>query len=360
MQALNLCLPGHIDPYDSYGLIGCQLARYLTRAGIHVNVFAMGKHEMESHDDELTAIVSRPIVPVLGSVMLGYPTGYAKHENPLAHIGPRVAVTMFESSKIPPAWIDPLTACDAVVVPSRFCAASFAACGVTKPIHVVPLGVSWVYEFAYRPTNRPLTFLAFLDRGARKGGLVALQAFLRAFGDNMDYRLILKMRKPKVEVQLTNANIDVVQQDMSEEELYQLYLSADVLINPNKGEGFGLLPREFACTGGLALATDWGGTADDIDLWGMPLPYQLEPADWKGNKALQGQDLGEWAVVEPDRVADKLLTIASNRDYYRELGQVYAERARKLYSWRTFAERVLEIYQEVAVGDRTRATEIAA
>jgi glycosyltransferase involved in cell wall biosynthesis len=353
---LSVYTAGHADVMDSYGLIATQLARHLTRMGVYTNLVPMGKRQMDSQDAELAAITAQPIRPTIGGVFLGYPTGYHKHANPLAHIGPRVCITMFESSRIPPAWIEPLNACDAVIVPSWFCEQVFRDSGVTAPIHVAPLGVSEVYRYAERPTDRPLTFLAFLDRGARKGGLVALQAFLRAFGDDMDYRLILKMRKPRQALELTNSNIEVIQRDMNEQELYELYLSADVLINGHKGEGFGLIPREFSCTGGIALTTAWSGTADDLDEWGYALPYTLEPADWKGNKTLEGQDLGEWACVDADRVATRLQTVAANIDYYRGMAAQKAQAARRLYSWRTFAEQVLNIWEGVALGNYARAT----
>lgn len=309
---------------------------------------------MESQPPDVRAVTEQPIQPSFGGVVLGYPTGYA-YQSQLLYLGPRVALTMFESSRIPPAWVEPLNDCDAVIVPSTFCRDVFQACGVTAPVHVVPLGVSEAYKPAPRPTGgRPLTFLAFMDRGARKGGVVALQAFLRAFGDSMDYRLILKTRTPKVPLQLTNANVEVIQRDMSEDELCALYQRADVLVNPHKGEGYGMIPREAAACGCITLTTAWSGTVDDLDQWGWPLPYTLERADWTGARIFDGLDLGEWAVVDPDQVAARLTHVADHIDDYRAQAQVHAENVARLYAWPTFAERVLSIWEEVSVGERNR------
>jgi glycosyltransferase involved in cell wall biosynthesis len=359
-KVLSVYCPGHADVMDSYGLIGTQLARQLTRMGHYVNLLAMGNRQMESQDAELKAITMQPIKPSLGGLFLGYPTGYHKHANPLAHIGPRVAITMFESSKIPQDWIEPLNQMDAVIVPCTFCKEVFQACGVTSPIHIVPLGVGDIYTPAERRTDRPLTFLSFLDRGQRKGGIVALQAFLRAFGDSMDYRLVLKMRKAKVPLELTNPNIEVIQHDMTEQELYELFCRCDVLINPHKGEGFGLIPREFSATGGIALTTNWSGTADDIDAWGWPIRYTFEPAEWTGHKTLAGQDLGVWAKPDTDALANQLQTIDANIDYYRDLARRKAMRVPQLYSWQDFAARVLEVWKEAADGYSARAATLAA
>lgn len=342
---LNVCAPGHFDQYDSYGLLACRLVGELTALGVEVQALALGDRQHANQPDAVRAVTSRPIVPAWGGVLLGYPTNFHRF-GALAQYGPRVALTMFESSKLPKGWVEVLNTLDAVVVPSWFCWESFRQAGVRVPLHVVPLGVGEVYRPAERDPDRPFTFLAFLDRGRRKGGMAALQAFMQAFGDDPSYRLVLKSRDPKVRVNLLNPNIDMIQRDMSEEELYRLYLDCDVLVNANKGEGFGLIPREFAATGGIALATDWGGTADDIEVWGHALPYALVEADWAGAKSLEGQDLGLWAEPDIDGVAAMLRDVAEHRERYAAQARLAAPAVRRLYSWRRFAERVLEIYRE--------------
>jgi glycosyltransferase involved in cell wall biosynthesis len=354
MTNITVYAPGHYDIADSYGLIACQLARHLTALDVHVNAVGLGETVMDNQPPDVRAVTERPIKPSLGGVVMGYPTSFGRH-SALLHTGPRIAITMFESSRCPASWIEPLNDMDAVITPSWFCANVFRDCGVTVPIHVVPLGVSEVYQYAPRPKDRPLTFLAFLDRGARKGGIVALNAFLMAFGESTEHRLILKGRTPKLPWTMENPNITAVMQDMSEQELYELYLSADVLINPHKGEGFGLLPREFAATGGIAMTTKWSGTADGIGIWGYPLPYELVKADWRGNKYLEGQDLGEWAQVSPERVATHLRIVAANRDYYQNQAKSAAYHTAKLYSWRTFAETVMHIWGGVTRGNTVTA-----
>ncbi|MCL4863385.1 MAG: glycosyltransferase family 4 protein [Caldilineaceae bacterium] len=352
MQSINVCTPGHLDMADSYGLIAGQLARHLTALGCHVNLLALGDNQHPNQPADVAAITGQPMRAALGSISLGYPTGYHRYPA-IAQVGPRVALTMFESTRLPAGWAEVLNTMDAVITPSQFCREVFQRCGVTAPmqVHVVPLGVSEVYRPAQRKTDGPFTFLAFMDRGLRKGGLTALQAFLRAFGDDSNYRLILKGRTPKVGMSLTNENVEVIQRDMSELELHELYLSAHCLVNPTKGEGFGLIPREFAATGGISLSTGWGGTADDIAQWGIPIPYRLVKADWRGAKALEGQDLGDWAEVDSMELAALMRYVALERERLLRQAHNQAPQVRRLYDWRRFAERVLDLWKGVADGN---------
>lgn len=344
MSTLHLYAPCPLNMADSYGLLSAMLARHLARTGVYVNLHAFGGTLHPSLPEDIAAIARQGYREATGGIFIGYPTNYVKHD-PI-YPGPSVAITMFESSRIPEEWVPALNAMDAVIVPSQMCAEAFGESGVYAPIHVVPLGINDLYRYAERPQDRPLTFLAFKDRGPRKGGELAEQAFLIAFGERTDVHLLLKARKPRRYVEYTNRNMTLIQKDMTEAELYQFYLSADVMINPNKGEGFGLLPREFAATGGVALATNWGGTADDLEKWGWPLPYWLETAHWEHHRHFAGRALGEWAYVSPHEVARLLLHVVEHWPIYHSQTRTKAEFAAS-YTWERFAAQVLTIWKGV-------------
>lgn len=344
-MVITVHTPGNVDPFDSYGLICCELIRHLTRLGRRVNVIAGGHKRLDTQDEEVAAITALPPIRSQSGIFLGYPTSYVRY-NTFEFCRPRVAVSMFESSRIPADWPHMLNQCEAVVVPTDFCRDVFLESGVGTDVFAIPLGIHDVYQPAPRDPNRPFTFLSFLDRGKRKGGLFALQAFLQAFGNNMDYKLILKARHTKRSLTIVNPNVEVVQDDLSEEELYRLYLQCDVMLNPNMGEGFGLIPREFAATGGTALATAWGGTAEGIDVWGIPLPYTLVPADWAGHPNLAGQPLGDWAQPDISGIVEIMRDVADNRESYMQRAMKNAPIVRQMYSWNKFAQDVLKVWQD--------------
>ena len=343
---INVCAPGAADPADSYGLVATRLATGLAQLGVYVNLLSLGPRDVPFQSPELRAIIEQPIRASLGGIMLRYSTTFKQHAA-LTQLGPQVGITMFESSKVPPAFVPALNQVAAVVTPSTFCKTVFEEAGVTTPIHVVPLGVNPLYQPAERSPDGPLTFLAFIDRGLRKGGPLALRAFQAAFGDDMNYRMILKGRKSRVSATILNPNVTLIQEDYSEAQLYELYKQCHILINPTRGEGFGLLPREFAATGGTSLTTAWSGTADDLDRWGLGIDYKLVRADWAGHGLFSKMDLGQWAEVNFADLVDKIEGIADNRLFYQQRAARQAPGVQKLYSWETFAQKVLNIWEGV-------------
>lgn len=280
-----------------------------------------------------------------GSIFCGWPSEFADYSAWCSQ-GPRIALTMWESSKLPTGWANILNAMDAVITPSHFCADVFKQAGVTTPIHVAPLGVSDAYKPTRRTPGEPIRFLAFLDRGVRKGGYAAFATFKRAFGEDKRYRIVLKQRRRQESIELFPVgNVELIQDNLSESELVKLCTSCDVLINPCAGEGFGLLPREFAATGGVSLTTEWSGTADDLDQWGWALPHRLDAADWSGQVELPAQDFGVWAWPDIEGAAQVLRDVAGNIDAYAEEAYQKAQNVHSLYSWERFAQQVQAVWE---------------
>jgi glycosyltransferase involved in cell wall biosynthesis len=342
-EIVNICFPQNIDPYDSYGLLGCQLAKQLSRMGVYVNLFALGEEQLPSQDAELRKLVMQPVKPALGAIFLGYPTGFRLHENPLLKLGPQLGLTMFESSKLPEGWIKPMNQMDHIFTPTNWGKKLFEDGGVNVPITVTRLGLNPAYRIRKRPAERsPITFLTFIDRGKRKGGIAATNAFIDAFADDPNVKLIIKGRRAKIKLGFINPNIETIQQDMTEDELADLYARCDVLVNPNMGEGFGLIPREFAATGGIALATNWSGTGEDLERWGWGLPYELVKADWRGARHLEGTELGEWAKPDIKGVTEVLKHVRYNISSYKEEAEKRAKSLPSYYSWEKYAEIILK------------------
>ena len=349
-KVLTVYAPAY-DPYDGYGRMALEMIHWLSNEqGVHIN--ALGSQNQKilygTQTVGIQKLLQKPIVASFGGMLLGYPTLHKKY-GALAQHGTRVALTMFESDKLPDGWVEALNECQAVIVPTKLNKKIFEKNGVTRPIHVVPLGISETFtppgvgQRAVRqpPTEeKPFIFLCWGDRGVRKGWDVAIKAFVGAFGERKDVRLIIKAREDNFPFDVSNPNIEVMRDDLDEWGLRDLYLRCDCMVFPSRGEGFGLPPREFAATAGPVIATEWW--ADDIQQWGYRLEYSLTDA-WKGTRM---EGLGRWAEPSQNHLEKQMLHVF-NQDpkIITYMGGRSAIRIRKLYSWKTFAERVWEIWQ---------------
>ncbi len=326
--------------HESYGRLSCEISNAIERVSPY-RVNRIGENSER-----------REITPSFGGFLTAWPSHFDQFHG-LSTVGTRIALTMFESTRIPGDWIKPLNEMDAVVVPSRWVSTVFKNCGVTVPIYVVPLGISDVFQYKRRRKRKLFRILATGDATGRKGLAEVLFAFMRAFTDRKDVELVVKQKSPGVHYQ--NENIEVYSGEYSEAQMCQLYQSSDLFVFPSKGEGFGLPPREAAATGALAITTHFSGTGDDISKWGIPLGYSMVSA-WGGD---QHQGLGEWAQPDVDQLSSLMawardLPIGVRND----MGRHYAENIRKLYSWDNCARQLVQIWDEVTEaknGDRRSA-----
>jgi len=117
------------------------------------------------------------------------------------------------------------------------------------------------------------------------------------------------------------------------------------MIFSTKGEGWGWPCREFSATGGISLATNFAGTADHLDQWGIGIDYKLVKADWAGHNMFSKMDLGQWAKIDTGALAEQLVTIAENRDYYQRQAARLAPNVHRLYSWEAFARGALNVWE---------------
>jgi glycosyltransferase involved in cell wall biosynthesis len=329
---VNVCSPT-FEWAESYGRLAEELSRGLAEKGIHVNKIG-GQVEDGAH-----------FLPAMGGFLLGYPTLYELF-TPLANLGPRVALTMFESTGLPEGWAERLNKVSTITVPARWLVQVFRDNGITTPVEVVPLGISETFKKPQRryAENSPFTFITFADRGWRKGWWHALRAFVGAFGHDMNYRLIIKVRNAPALSPIQNPNVQVITDDYTDEQMVELYHQCHVMIAANCAEGFGFLPREFAATGGLALATNWGGTADDIEHWGIPVPYAIDKA-WPDDPEWWGK-MGRWAEPDVDALAYQLRYVAENYSAYQDFAVRAAGFVAANYRWSLYTKQMWSVWEQ--------------
>lgn len=172
--------------------------------------------------------------------------------------------TMWETTRIPPAWIRNLNSCRAAIIPSLPNIATFSAQGVTTPMHEVKFGID-TSVFVPAPFQKRET-VVFGTSGIsrhgwpRKGFDEVVDAFIRAFPEgNEDVELRIKCYPNDPVPAWSDKRIIQDQGEWPKEDLAGWYHSIDCYVSMSKGEGFGLMPLEAMACGRPSILPAWFG-----------------------------------------------------------------------------------------------------
>jgi glycosyltransferase involved in cell wall biosynthesis len=262
----------------------------------------------------------------------------------------RIGYTMLESDRLPPDWVHQANQLDEIWTPSTWGAGVFLASGITRPIHVVPLGID---PQQYRPAESPkrlpdrTVFLSIFEWSKRKGYDLLLRAYRAAFRANDPVQLILKIdhHAPgnpirEIESLLGSSAAPVAllyNQGLPATRLAELYQLADCFVLPSRGEGWGMPILEAMACGVPAIATNWSAPTMFLNEQnGYPLPYQMQPAD-PGHRYLR---YGQSAEPDVAALVELLRHVAAHPAERHAKGQQAAREARN-WSWNRAIDTVV-------------------
>lgn len=215
---------------DGFGTAGLQVLKSLERLGhevVNVNPY------------------TRPEVDVTFS--FSHPDGFYNTD------GFDVGYFPWESDAMQNGWKKRMSVMDELWVTSPWLQEVAADWGFDT--YVYEHGVNPIFTQPRKyPADRPLTFLAMGLESYRKGSYEVLRAFNRAFGGSDQVRLIIKTQARNMPKNFW-PNVEIIDWDMTLEELAHLYYSVDVFVAPTYGEGFGIPARDALCTGIPVIAT---------------------------------------------------------------------------------------------------------
>lgn len=269
----------------------------------------------------------------------------------------RIGYTMLEVNGFPAEWVHQANEMDEVWTPTEFNRQGMIGSGVTKPVHVVPLGIDPDhFNPAIRAIPNPkgdFVFLSIFEWGERKYPELLLKVFNQAFRSSDPVVLVCKTinRNPSVRVREQIAALDLRpfggriifmhNRDFPHYQLATLYRSADCFISAGRGEGWDLPLTEAMACGVPAIATDWGGHTAFID------PEVAYPLRVRGTipavSLCPYYDGFEWAEPDAEHLAELLRHVVEHRDEARVVGMRGAALVHDRFTWAHTARTIRKL-----------------
>lgn len=252
--------------HDGYGMSGAMMRKEMIRYGIYLN---------PRFNNQEVAFVYH--IPSLGVEQIMSPKS--------------LLYTMFESDKLPPEFITPLTEPTVVATPAKEVTAIFKQ--YRQDVETIPLGYNQkTFKYIQRDWTKKEEFV-MLHYDAfkhRKGWDILLNAYDQEFTAKDKVRLIFKTTLTNTPYLGEYRNIEVIRGKLPQSELMTLLARAHLFVYPTRGEGFGLTPLEAMATGLPAIVPNVMGCAE---YW-----------DYKSNASLETQkvraryDRYEWKDID--------------------------------------------------------------
>jgi glycosyltransferase involved in cell wall biosynthesis len=245
----------------------------------------------------------------------------------------RIAYWYWEFDSIPDSWVAQAGKVDEVWAATEFVARGLRA-RLAIPVRTLFPGVRLApYERRSKAyfglKESPFTFLFtfhLMSVMERKNPLGLIRAFKQAFGAQDDACLVLKTsfgeRYPEQLQELrdaaTGANITVINQIYSPDEVLSLMDACDAYVSLHRSEGLGLTMAEAMLMGKPVIATHFSGNVDFMDETNsLPVAYEVVKL---GRPIPPYSADMEWAAPSVEHAARQMRRLYDDQAFARELG----------------------------------------
>jgi glycosyltransferase involved in cell wall biosynthesis len=306
----SIAFHGYVFARTGYGTAARSYVHAFHEAAIDMSVVSMDSYDPHPVLDSLvTSYLKRDNNPEL-SICHCEPPSFQRLQNVIPRL---IVITTWETDSLTPSYADALNKAVEVWVPSRFNLDAFRR-QLKVPIFQLPHPVRVLYPSS--PDNSEVEkhlglnadSFVFFTVGTwqeRKNIPAVIEAFLRAFPDEPDARLIIKtsfvftdkrfvfkqvieaiQRAAPAHISEAMKRIMVCMGNWPEEYMLKLARRANCYVSLSRGEGWCYPLFDAACNGIPVVATAYSGPMDYLDpRYHRLVRYELTPAIQKEQKA---------------------------------------------------------------------------
>lgn len=266
---------------------------------------------------------------------------------------PYVYFTMHETTRLHDQIRNTANESHAVIVPTEWNKHTFEESGVTRPIHVCPLGYDpgegWKPNYRKPDGKFRVLMVGMLPHGGvRKMFPLGIKAFQAAFHAADNVELIIKIW-PECRKLLhipSDPRIKVVSDPWPIAKLVALNQSCDVLLNPTASEGWGLCTLESMACGVPPICTLASAHAEFVT---HESAWTCRHRTEKATGYYAGQ--GDWFPPRFDDLVNALVQARVQPEMNRAKGESAARQAEK-FTWRHSAIKLRTILENEGVLSR--------
>jgi FkbM family methyltransferase len=295
-RSTSIRLMGHVEGPYSLAIVNRGLALALARlAGVQVDLVPC-HHAPYSDPRDLPAEDAAALRALINADAARPVDLSISHHYPIlpdqGAAAVKCAFFFWEETLVPEEMIETLEReFDAIFVASRFVRNALINSGCERPIFLTPVGLSFTARDE-RKRNRgsPFRFLHVSSGFPRKGVDVLLRAYAEAFCERDDVELYIKTfpnphQNVRREIETLRKRVGALppiivdETPCDAEGMRALYVSADCVVLPTRGEGFNLPAAEALATGAPLIVTAHGGHAEFAQAAGAHvLNFKFAPA----------------------------------------------------------------------------------